>query len=60
MHLLWIGTVLLMAIHFWWFEFQLVAVPVWRLELFVFILCYAFLFTLMASLLVPDSIGDDE
>ena len=56
--LLWMAIVLLMAIHFWWFEFGLIRVQVWRFELFLFVLFYAFLFTLMATLLVPDTIGE--
>ncbi len=56
-HLLWTGTVFLMAIHFWWFEYSLITVQTWRFELFLFILFYASLFLMMASILVPDSIG---
>jgi hypothetical protein len=58
-HLLWVGTVLLMAIHFWWFEYGLIRVQPWRFELFIFVLFYAFLFYLMATVLVPDDTGGD-
>jgi hypothetical protein len=57
-HFLWIGNVLLMAIHFWWFEFELMWIVQWHFSLFVFVLLYAFLFTLMATLLVPDKLGE--
>jgi len=57
-HLLWIATVLVMAIHFWWFEFGLIHVGTWRFELFVFVLFYAFLFYLLAALLVPDNLAE--
>jgi hypothetical protein len=56
-HLLWVFTVLLMAVHFWWFEFGLIRIHPWRFELFVFVLFYAFLFYLMATVLVPDDVG---
>jgi hypothetical protein len=57
-HLLWVAVVLVSAIHFWWFEFGLIRIGPWRFELFVFVLFYAFLFYLMASLLFPDEMGD--
>ncbi|MGI8706197.1 MAG: hypothetical protein ACR2JJ_10470 [Sphingomicrobium sp.] len=57
-HLFWIGTVLLMAIHFWWFQFGLIRVQTWHFSLFVFVLFYAFLFILMANMLVPDELRE--
>jgi hypothetical protein len=57
-HLLWVATVLIMAIHFWWFEFGLIRISPWHFELYVFVLFYAFLFFLMASLLFPDAMDD--
>ncbi|MEO6225424.1 MAG: hypothetical protein ABIO80_06195 [Sphingomicrobium sp.] len=57
-HLLWLVTVLLMTIHFWWFEFELIQVQSWHFELFIFFLFYAFLFMLMATVLVPEDLGE--
>jgi hypothetical protein len=57
-HLIWIGTVLLSAIHFWWFELELARVQPWPFELFIFVLCYAFLFYLLAGVLIPDGIDE--
>ncbi len=56
-HLIWVAAILVSAIHFWWWEFALEGVRQWRFELFLFVLCYAFLFYLLASLLLP---GDLE
>lgn len=53
LHLLWVLVILVSAIHFWWWEFALERVPAWRFQLFLFVLCYAFLFYLLASLLFP-------
>lgn len=53
LHLLWAAIVLVSAIHFWWWEFALERVVDWRFALFLFVLSYAFLFTLLASLLFP-------
>lgn len=57
-HLLWLGVVLLSAIHFWWFELALAQIDPWPFELFVFVLLYAFIFYLMATLLIPENIDE--
>lgn len=57
-HLIWIAVVLVSAIHFWWAEYGLVRIHPWHFELFVFVLFYAFLFYLMATLLIPDNINE--
>jgi len=59
-HLLWALIVLISAIHFWWWEFGLSVVKVWRFELFLFVLFYAFLFALMANILFPDNLEEYE
>ena len=57
-HLIWVAVVLVSAIHFWWVEYGLVRIHPWHFELFVFVLFYAFLFYLMATLLIPDNIHE--
>ena len=57
-HLLWVGVIILSIIHFWWFELGLSRIQPWPFELFVFVLFYAFLFYLMATLLIPDEITE--
>ena len=57
-HLIWVAVVLVSAIHFWWVEYGLVRIHPWHFELFVFVLFYAFLFYLMATLLIPDNIDE--
>jgi hypothetical protein len=57
-HLVWIAIVLVSAVHFWWFEYGLIRIQPWQFELFVFVLFYAFLFYLMATLLIPDTIEE--
>jgi hypothetical protein len=57
-HLIWIAVVLLSAVHFWWEEYGLVRIHPWHFELFVFVLFYAFLFYLLAILLIPDNIDE--
>jgi hypothetical protein len=57
-HLIWVTVVLLSAVEFWWFELELARIQPWPFELFVFVLVYAFLFYLMATLLIPDEINE--
>jgi hypothetical protein len=57
-HLIWVAVVLVSAIHFWWVEYGLIRIHPWHFELFVFVLFYAFLFYLMATLLIPDNIDE--
>jgi hypothetical protein len=57
-HLLWLGVVLLSAVHFWWFELGLARIQPLPFELFVFVLIYAFIFYLMATLLIPENIDE--
>lgn len=57
-HLLWVAIMVVLIVHFWWWEFGLIRVPVWRFELFCFILTYAFLHYLLATLLFPESMEE--
>ena len=57
-HLLWVAHMVLISIFWWWFEFQLRAVPVWTLQLYAFVLGYAFLIYLICVLLFPSDLGD--
>jgi hypothetical protein len=57
-HLLWLAIILLAAIHFWWFELDLSRIQPWPFELFVFVLLYAFLYFLLATVLIPDNIDE--
>jgi len=64
LHLVWVLTLLLMLIHFWWWEFALSRLLTWRFEVFFFIVAYASLYYLLCALLFPadasDSVGFRE
>ncbi|PYE89276.1 hypothetical protein [Phyllobacterium leguminum] len=53
-HLAWVGFLLLAVVHFWWFEFYLHWISVWRFETYFFIIFYASLYFLATTLLFPD------
>jgi hypothetical protein len=57
-HLLWVGIVLLSTIHFWWFELGLSFIHPIHFELFIFVCSYAFIYYLLATLLIPDNIDE--
>jgi hypothetical protein len=59
-HLIWVFAILLEAIHFWWWEFAFHELKVWHFAIYVFVLFYALLHFLLASLLFPDDIGEYE
>ena len=57
-HLGWVVWMLLMLIHFWWWEFWLTALPVWTFGTYVFLISYAILLFLLCALLFPDDIAE--
>ena len=54
-HLVWVFSLLVALIHFWWWEFSLYNIPIWRFESYLFIISYATVLFLICALLFPDS-----
>ncbi|MFZ4285371.1 hypothetical protein [Variovorax sp. HJSM1_2] len=57
-HLLWALSLLLSMLHFWWWEFSLSYLPVWRFETYVFVVAYAALYFLLCAILFPDDLAE--
>lgn len=57
-HLAWVALLLLMLVHFWWWEFGLYAVETWTFGKYLFIVFYAVVLFLLSALLFPDSLYD--
>jgi hypothetical protein len=57
-HLLWSFSILLLLVHFWWWEFWLGAIPVWTFPLYAFLLLFVLQLFLLTTLLYPDSIAE--
>jgi hypothetical protein len=57
-HLAWVASVLLMLVHFWWWEFGLFAIETWTFGKYLFIIFYAITLFLLCALLFPDSMLD--
>jgi hypothetical protein len=57
-HLLWVLSILVELILFWWWEFALYEVTDWSFGIFAFLIFYAITLFLMSALLFPDNVSD--
>ncbi|TIU66111.1 MAG: hypothetical protein E5W25_18885 [Mesorhizobium sp.] len=57
-HLAWVGSMLLLLVHFWWWEFGLFQIESWTFGKYLFIIFYAVTLFLLCALLFPDSMLD--
>jgi hypothetical protein len=57
-HLGWVAMLLLMLVHFWWWEFGLYALADWTFGKYLFVVVYAVTLFLLCALLFPDSMQD--
>src|SRR5690606_19869448 len=60
LHMLWVGSLLIELVLFWWWELSLFQVQNWTFCVTLFLITYAVLLFLIASLLTPDSIEEYE
>jgi hypothetical protein len=52
--LLWIGSILVWLVSFWWWEFKLQEIAVeWSYGLYIFVISYAIVLFMLAQILVP-------
>lgn len=59
-HLLWALSILVELVLFWWWEFELRALPRWSFGVFAFLVSYAVTLFLLAAVLFPDNIAEYE
>lgn len=57
-HLGWVLSLLLMLVHFWWWQFGLSHLPGWTFQVYLFLIGYAVVLFLMCTLLFPDNIAE--
>jgi hypothetical protein len=55
-HLLWVASMLLALVHFWWWELALAHHSAWRFEVYAFVLFYATLNYLLCAVLFPNDL----
>ncbi len=58
LHMLWVGSILLELVLFWWWEFGLSRIAHWNFGVFLFLIGYAVVLYLLAALLFPDNISE--
>jgi hypothetical protein len=57
-HLAWVASVLLLLVHFWWWEFSLYAIERWTFGKYLFLIGYSIVLFLMCAFLFPESMLD--
>jgi len=57
-HLIWTISVLLMLIHFWWWEFWLTGIGQWTFTLYAFLVGFTIVMYLLCSILYPDNLAE--
>jgi hypothetical protein len=57
-HLLWVASILIELVLFWWWEFALYDIADWSFGIFGFLILYAVTLFLLAALLSPDNLDD--
>ena len=57
-HLLWIVSILVELVLFWWWEFALFRLEQWTFAIALFLIVYAITLFLLAALLSPDNIAE--
>lgn len=58
LHMLWVGSILLELVLFWWWEFGLSRIPAWSFGAYLFLVGYAVVLYLISALLFPDNIAE--
>src|SRR5690554_877902 len=58
LHLIWMASILLEIVLFWWWEFALFQLPFWTFGVALFLISYAVTLFLMATLLSPENISE--
>jgi hypothetical protein len=57
-HLLWIASILVELVLFWWWQFALFRLEYWTFGITLFLILYAVTLFLIAALLSPDNIAE--
>lgn len=57
-HILWAIYMLIMLMHFWWWEFALSHLSQWRFDTFAFVVGYGAVLYLLCAILFPDDISE--
>lgn len=59
-HLVWVASMFLYLLSFWWWEYRLSHRGEWNFNLYLFVTLYALLLYLLCTLVFPESIAEYE
>jgi len=57
-HMVWTVSVLLMLVHFWWWEFWLTGLLQWNFAIYTFLVTFAIVLYLLTTILYPDNLAE--
>jgi len=57
-HLLWVASMLLALVHFWWWQFALIHHSAWHFGVYAFVLFYATLNYMLCAILFPTDLDE--
>lgn len=58
LHMLWVGSVMIELVLFWWWQISLFHLASWTFGMTAFMVVYAVLLVLIATILAPDNIAE--
>lgn len=58
LHLLWVGSIMVEVVLFWWWEFALFKLQYWHFGITMFLIVYSINLFLLCALLSPDNIAE--
>lgn len=58
LHLLWVGSLIIELVLFWWWQLALVRIETWTFGVTIFLVSYAMMMFFLCALLSPDSIAE--
>lgn len=58
LHMLWVGSVMIELVLFWWWQISLFHLASWTFGMVAFMVVYAILLVLIAAILSPDNIAE--
>ena len=57
-HMLWVAFMVILLLHFWWWEFALNRIGQWHFGSFAFVIGYSAVLYLLCAILFPDDIAE--
>ena len=59
-HLVWVLSMFIYLLHFWWWQFRLAGLGAWTFNLYLFVALYALLLYLLCALILPENLDSQK